>query len=90
MEARPIKTHHFVFNDDDNGGESLSLTTHFMANGDEVTDKEGVYLNQELTLKSYSNSASFNLCGVNITPTKLRELANQLEIERNKLIITKS
>ena len=81
-----LKTHCYCFNGGYNGGESLTLTTKFVANGDKITSEDGVYLNQELTLQSYCNSASIKLMGINITPEILRELANQLESERNKLV----
>ena len=81
-----LKTHSFTFNPEDNGGESLSLTTQFIANGDPITPDEGIFLNQELSLQSYCNSASINMFGISFTPKALRELANQLESERNKLV----
>lgn len=81
-----LKEHSFCFNPNDNGGESLILTTEFIANGEKITDKNGVFINQELSLQSYCNSASIKLFGVSITPEKLRELANQLEKERKKLL----
>lgn len=68
--------HVFVFNNSDNGGEQLVLTTDFFSG-----DRGGVYSNQELTLMSYCNSASFNLSGCQFTPELLRELANQLDSE---------
>jgi hypothetical protein len=70
-----VKTHSFNFNPHDNGGESLILTTKFIANG----DPGGLFLNQEMTLQSYCNSATIALYGATITPHILRELANQLE-----------
>jgi hypothetical protein len=81
-----LKRHVFVFDEMNSGGEALMLVTKFYGNGDKVTKNDGVYLNQELELCSYCNSASFNLCGTNFTPENLRELANQLEQERNKLV----
>jgi hypothetical protein len=89
MTDKILCTHVFVFNENDNGGESLMLTTRFISNGDEITEKEGVYINQELTLHSYCNSASFNLFGSTITPESLRKLANELEIEKNKILSNK-
>jgi hypothetical protein len=80
-----LDRHTFVFNEHDSGGESLSITTEFYANGDPITEKEGVYTNQTLSLQSYCNSASFNLMGANITPDLLRQLANELESVRNKI-----
>lgn len=74
----------FVINDKDNGGESLSLTTIYIDNGDDVTTKsDGIYMNQELSLQSYSNSATFNLTSAVFTPEILRELANELDKARN-------
>jgi hypothetical protein len=65
----------FCFNNEDNGGESLILTTEMFSNG----DPEGIYYNQELSLQSYCNSASFNLVGAVLTAKTLRMLADQLE-----------
>jgi len=79
---RVLGSHFFTFNPSDNGGEGLTLETIFLDNGD---GKEGVYLNQTLTLQSYCNSASFGLVGACLTPEKLRELANQLDEFRSKL-----
>jgi hypothetical protein len=85
-----LSEHVFVFNTFDSSGESLVLKTKFISNGDNITENEGVYVNQELTLSSYCNSASFNLFGATITPEKLRNLANQLETERNKIVFLNS
>lgn len=73
-EQKLVKTHVYNFEPKDNGGESLTLTTTYYDN------KYGEYCtNQKLTLQSYCNSASFELSGTQLTPDKLRELANQLE-----------
>lgn len=53
-----------------NGGESLIITTK----------KDDRFLVQEITLQSYGNSASFDLCINVLTPTILREFADALEI----------
>lgn len=90
MADKLLKTHVFCFNPYDNSGEGLFLTTQFFANGDPITDTEGIYLNQELRLQSYCNSASFNLYGAYITPELLRKLADQLEQARNKIYKRKS
>lgn len=66
----------FVFNPKDNGGEQLILVTKIFDNGDE---KDNIYIEQELILHSYSNSASFNLAAITLTPEVLRKLANELE-----------
>ena len=73
----------FVFNKRDNGGEALMLTTTFVDNGD---PEPGIYTNQQLTLNSYCNSASFNLSGASITPKILRELANELEAKQVRMM----
>jgi hypothetical protein len=79
-----LARHVFNFSPRENGGESLLLTTIFRDNGDYAAGIEhGVFLNQELTLCSYGNSASFNLCGINLTPKNLRKLADELEAIEN-------
>ena len=87
LDAKFLKRHVFLFNKEDNGGESLILTTDFFDNGDAAAGlPDGIYTNQELALQSYGNSASFNLCGAALTPALLRQLANELdkaEIEAN-------
>lgn len=85
MSEALLDTHMFVFNPEANGGESITLTTRFYSNGDKITDKEGIFINQELKLNSYSNRATIELYGVIITPETLRQLANQLESVENKL-----
>lgn len=72
---KPISKHTFVFNNEDNGGESLSLTTEFFGNG----DPGEIYSNQILSLQSYGNSASLNLSSVYLSPELLRKLAKGLE-----------
>lgn len=74
MKQEPIKTHHFVFDKFANGGETLTLTTHFFVNPD-----GSIRWNQELTLNSYGNSASFNLNSTLIDPKTLKKLAQELE-----------
>ena len=86
MKEKVLTTHVFNFSPESNDGESLTLTTEFITNGDTVTEKESIFLNQQLTLQSYGNSATFNLCGINLNSTTLRELANQLDVTRMKLI----
>jgi hypothetical protein len=77
MTENPVKTHRFCFNRGDNSGESLTLTTKFIPNGDPGV----VFTNQVLELQSYGNSACINLYGIAITPELLRQLANQLDAE---------
>lgn len=67
--------HSFHFNPSDNGGESVTLTTKFISNG----DPGGVFMNQEFTMQSYCNCASFTLCGCILTPDLLKKLANELD-----------
>lgn len=70
-----IKRHVFHFNKEDNGGEAILLKTEFLANG----DPGEFYINQELSLQSYGNSASFNFGGGPLTPEILRQLADELD-----------
>jgi len=70
-----LAIHVFDFDPKNNGGESLTLSTYIYSNG----DPNGSYWNQTLTLQSYCNSASFNLCGTNLTPNMLRKLADELD-----------
>lgn len=80
MKDKVAAKHVFVFNQEDNGGESLTLITKFIDNGDSE-----YYAVQELTLNSYCNSATFNLQGAALNPDNLRKLANELEIEKNRI-----
>ena len=86
MSEKLLKTHYFNLSPTTNSGEGLSLTTKFFANGDDITEKDGVFVNQELTLQSYCNSATFELIGSPFTPELLRQLANELESNRVKLV----
>jgi hypothetical protein len=77
---KPLHREVHVFNGEDNGGESLTLTTDYFDNGDAAHGlPDGIYWNQKLTLASYCNSASFELAGAVLTPESLRELADILE-----------
>lgn len=80
MSAKKLATHAFSFNPRDNGDEQLILTTEYFDN-----DDGGVFTNQELSLQSCCNSASFELVGAQITPQNLRKLADELEQQNNKL-----
>ena len=71
---RSISKHVFCFNPEDNGGESLVITTKMLRNEDGE-----IYTTQELSLYSYGNIASFHLHGAVITPDMLRQLANELD-----------
>lgn len=63
-----------------NGGESLMLTTTVLCDSNDPDPKPDEYfLNQELSLQSYGNSASFTLIGNVLTPKILRELADEME-----------
>lgn len=76
-KAKELKYHRFVLNPRANGGESLTLHTTFIDNGD--PGPGGIFTNQRLTLQSYNNAASLELYGAQITPDVLRKLANELE-----------
>lgn len=77
MTEKLLKTHNFVFNPQNNGGESLVLKTEFFDNGDGIPT--GIYTNQTLKLTSYGNSASISLGSATISPKLLRKLADELE-----------
>ena len=79
---RKLEEHFFNFSPSEIGGESLTLSTIFYDNGDGPKDP---FINQELTLHSYGNSASFILNGITLTPAILRKLANELEKVQKKL-----
>lgn len=83
-EGTVLDRHIFVFNPQDNGGESLVLKTEFIANGDEGAD-DFYFTNHKLTLQSYCNEASFSLLSFAITPEKLRKLADELEAVENRV-----
>jgi hypothetical protein len=88
MKNKILKEHKFYFN---NGkyGTGLCLKTIFVAEGEEedkITKTKGIFIHQILTLESYANSASFELCGTILTSTDLRKLADQLDAERAKLV----
>lgn len=74
MQEKILEKHRFYIGEN-HGGECLVLETKFLSNG----DLDGIFTNQKLTLHSYSNSASFDLCGTSFTPENLRQLANELE-----------
>lgn len=80
MAEKKLHRHVFCFDEKNRGGEALLLTTEFIDNGDNA--ENSIFLNQQLTLHSYCNSATFNLCGTPLTPEVLRKLANELEIAK--------
>lgn len=79
MAEKHLHKHVFCFDPANRGGGALLLKTYFINNGDE--NDNSVFMNQELTLNSYCNSATFNLYGTLLTPETLRKLANELESE---------
>jgi len=76
-DKKHLARHVFTFNEKDNGGEAFSLVTDFWDNGDGVF--RGLNTTQQLELNSYHNAAKFHLGGVEITPEKLRKLADELD-----------
>ena len=69
------------------GGESLTVITSFFDTGDDKeVAEDGIkyYLNQDIVLASYGNSASINLGVAILTPQILRQLADEIENEWNK------
>jgi hypothetical protein len=79
---KELEVHNFVFNEEDNGGESLMLTTKLH----ESEDCRTLLISQELVLQSYFNNASFNFSCAVFTPENLRKLANEIDslIARNR------
>ena len=80
-----LKTHTFSFNRKDNGGEQVTINTKFYDNGDR--NRDGVYINQEITLNSYCNAASILLYGAVLGPEDLRMLADELDDAWNDAIV---
>lgn len=81
-KAKILSKHEFDFDPKGNGGESLYLNTEIWTNGDAPPDN--LYLQHKLTLMSYGNSATFNLCAMELTPEKLRQLADEIEAKINE------
>ena len=75
-----------------NGGEDLVIKTSIFDNGDYAAGLDtGIILNQAITLESYGNSVTLNLCGNTLTPDFLRYLAQEIEdgiAEAKTLIVT--
>lgn len=64
-----------------NGGESFCFIGEIWDDGDNTPPDE-VYMISKFVLNSYGNEAIIS--GFLVTPEKLRELANQIEVEMNK------
>ncbi|MEK6832663.1 MAG: hypothetical protein AABY32_01335 [Nanoarchaeota archaeon] len=75
MEDELLDTVTTDINPKDTGGESVLLRTKIYANG----DPGGIFINQEFTINSYCNRATFDLVGAVLTPDILRKMANDLE-----------
>ena len=86
-DEKVIKNHTFTFNQDANGGEQVELVTKFLDNGDD--GKEGIIIQQELIMQSYSNAVTLHLCGAVLTPELLRRLADELVEAECEAIHTK-
>lgn len=76
MKDKKIFERSYVLNDGVNGGESLTLQVDFLSNG----EPNGIFMNQQLILQSYGNSASFNLYGSTLYPDKLRQVADFIDL----------
>lgn len=73
-----IHEHKFDLAPNENGGETVSLLTEVFDNGNGEH-----FVNQHLTLHSYSNVATFHLHGIQLTSENLLNLSMQLrKIER--------
>lgn len=67
-------------------GESLYINTIFYGNGDSNHGSiEGVYINQEIILHSYENSTVLKLYGSVLNSKILRELADSLDKELERI-----
>lgn len=84
MKATELGKHSFCFSPLENSGEGLFLKTTFYGNGD--VGPNGLFVNQEITLNSYQNSASINLFGIPITSTMLRQLADELDVAKSNAL----
>ena len=71
---------HFTIGES-NGGERVGIDTTFLKREDDF----GTVINTEISIQSYSNSATFNLCGAPLTPSILRDLANKIDAKLAKL-----
>lgn len=71
------QVHCFCFNEEDSGGEALTLITS--PDFDNANSGNEVFYTQELMLMSHCNSASFNLPSFYFNPVTLRKLADELE-----------
>jgi len=72
-----------TLNPSENGGEQAELTVELYDNGDGMPD--GLYTLGTVVLNSYGNTASVTL-GVEITPSMLRDFANDLEVAIAKAV----
>lgn len=74
-----LSTHRFVFQSSpaEDNSPSLSLTTHINDNGDGPRD--GIFIDQHLTLQSCGNTATFHLSGAAMDTATIRRLANELD-----------
>lgn len=71
----------FLLNPEDDDRESVSIMTEFFSTGE-----PGVIVSaHEITLDAHGSAASFHL-NIDISPEKLRKLADQLEAQRAEAI----
>lgn len=82
LNYRLLKRHFFVFNPEDSEDEGLTLMTEYFSNG----ALDGFSATHEFSLQSGEKAVSFLLIGVEITPEKLRALADELEKARKQAI----
>lgn len=74
-----IGLHNFCFNDDENGGQQLFITTSATQTDD------GVSFTQEISLETYMRSVSLHV-PFDFTPENLRRFADELQKFRNDMI----
>jgi hypothetical protein len=77
------QVHCFCFNEEDNGGEALTLITS--PDFDNANSGNEVFYTQKLLLMSHCNSASFYLPSFYFNPVTLRKLADELESFMNQV-----
>jgi hypothetical protein len=75
----------YAFNKTSNGGEQLILTTDIHETLPLIDGDRDVFITQELTLCSYTNSATFQLSGAIMSSDHLRKLADLLDLEISKV-----
>ena len=80
LYTKVLGIHSFCLNPQYCGGEQMWITTNFILNSDGE-----FYTEHEIILNSWSNTARIETSGVKITPSMLRQMADELELCENKI-----